>query len=65
LAVHDAVNAIDPRYVSYIGGIPAKPGASVDAAVAAAARGVLVQTVPSQAAAVDAAFLVWLTNLPP
>ncbi|HYN29703.1 MAG TPA: hypothetical protein VES95_07525, partial [Dermatophilaceae bacterium] len=42
LAVHDALNAIDRRYRSYAlrSGVSA-PGASVDAAVAAAARGVL------------------------
>ena len=35
LAVFEAVNAIDPRYVPYAGSISAPPDASTDAAAAA------------------------------
>src|SRR5205823_10888003 len=41
-AVHDALNAIDRRYDAYFFEGPAVPGASPDAAVAAAAHTVLV-----------------------
>src|SRR5688500_14684940 len=41
LAVFEAVNAIDPRYQPYLGTVVAPAGASVDAAVIAAAYRVL------------------------
>lgn len=41
IAIHDAVNAIDPKYKPYAYDKKAGPGTSVDAAVAAAARDVL------------------------
>jgi hypothetical protein len=42
LAIHDALNAIDRRSRPYAVDLPANPGASAEAAVAAAARDVLV-----------------------
>ena len=54
-AIHDAINAIDQRFESYTPGIAEAPEASVDAAVAAAARDVLVGLVPDQSALVEAA----------
>jgi len=42
VAVHDTVNAIDPRYQRYAFKGSAKPGASMDAAIAAAARDAIV-----------------------
>ena len=42
VAIHDALNAIDRRSRPYAFDLPAKAGASPDAAVAAAARDVLV-----------------------
>ena len=54
-AIHDALNAIDRRFESYTPGLTAAPRASVDAAVAAAAREVLVALLPSQAALVESA----------
>ena len=45
-SLHDALNAIEPRFAAYTPGLPAAPGASVDAAVAAAAREVLVELLP-------------------
>ena len=55
-AIHDALNAIDRRFEAYTPGLPAAPGASVEAAVAAAARDVLVALLPEQAALVEAAY---------
>ena len=55
-AVHDALNAIERRFEAYTPGLGAAPGASVDAAVAAAARDVLVALLPDQAALVEAAY---------
>ncbi len=52
-SIHDALNAIDRRYASYTPGLPAAPSASADAAVAAAAREVLVTLLPDQAALVE------------
>ena len=51
VAVHDALNSIDPRYESYLELPSANRGASPGAAVAAAAYRVLLGVVPSQAAA--------------
>ena len=55
-AIHDALNAIDRRFEAYTPGLPAAPGASVAAAVAAASRDVLVALLPEQAALVEAAY---------
>jgi hypothetical protein len=55
-AIHDAVNAIDGRFESYTPGLAEAPGASLDAAVASAARDVLVGLVPDQATLVEAAY---------
>jgi hypothetical protein len=49
-AVFDAVNAIDRRYTPLISQPEAPPYASIDAAIAAAAHGVLVGLFPAQAA---------------
>jgi len=55
-AIHDALNAIVRRYESYTPGFPAAPQASADAAVAAAAREVLVTLLPDQAKLVETAY---------
>ena len=55
-AMHDALNAIDRRFEAYTPGLAEAPGASVDAAVAAAARDVLITLLPDQAALVEAAY---------
>ena len=46
LAIHDALNAIDQRYESYVLDRRAEPGASAPAAIATAARDVLVAVLP-------------------
>jgi len=62
-SIHDALNAIERRYQSYTPGLPAAPRASADAAVAAAARQVLVQLIPDQAALVETAYLQALSTV--
>jgi hypothetical protein len=64
LAVFEAVNAITERYEPYLGTISAPDGASVDAAAAAAAHGVLRAYFPARAAALDAALALSLANIP-
>ena len=63
-AIHDALNAIDRRFEPYTAGLSAAPQASPDAAVAAAAREVLVALIPEQAARVEAAYTRVLDALP-
>jgi hypothetical protein len=62
-SVHDAVNAIDRRYESYTPGLPLAPGASLDAAVAAASRTVLVTLLPNRADFVNDAYNRALANI--
>jgi PAP2 superfamily len=62
--IHDALNAIDRRYQPYAADLWA-PGASVDAAVAAAARDVLVVLSPAtRELTVDPAYLAALAQIP-
>lgn len=55
-SMHDALNAIEPRYQPYTPGLAPAPQASPDAAVAAASREVLVTLLPEQAALVENAY---------
>ena len=64
IAIHDALNAIDPRYKTYASVGAANPNASPDAAVARAARDVLVATLPSQAGTVNMAYSNYIAALP-
>lgn len=63
IAVHDALNAIDLRYqpYEYVG---SAPGASVAAAVTAAAHDTLVQLLPLAAAEIDAQYAAKLASIP-
>lgn len=63
-AIHDALNAIDERFEAYTPGLAPAPGASTEAAVAGAAREVLVTLLPDQAAAVEAAYAWSLGAIP-
>ena len=54
-AIHDALNAIERRYEPYRTGVAAAPGASPDAAVAAAAHASLVEMMPERKPAFDRA----------
>jgi hypothetical protein len=51
--VFDAVNSIDPRFEKYAAKLPAKHGASIDAAIAAATCATLVELLPSCKTALD------------
>ncbi|HEY5852075.1 MAG TPA: hypothetical protein VIT62_15080 [Lysobacter sp.] len=65
IAIHDALNAIDPRYKTYAAVGAGNPNASPDAAVARAARDVLLATVPvSQAATINTAYTNFIAALP-
>jgi hypothetical protein len=59
-AVHDAVQAIEAKYEPYYAVIPGASGSQA-AAVAAAARGVLVGLYPAQQPTLDAAYNAYLT----
>ena len=63
-AIHDALNAIDQRYAFYTPGLSPMPNASTNAAVAAAARGVLAVLVPSQQPLIEAAYVSALAAIP-
>ena len=62
IAVHDALNAIEPRYAAYQYNGTA-PGASIPAAVAAATRDTLVQLLPASATTIEAAYANKLTSI--
>jgi hypothetical protein len=64
VAVFEAVNAITKRYAPGRLKLEAADSASIDAAVAAANRAVLSRLVPSQQAAIDAAYQSALAALP-
>lgn len=62
LAIHDALNAIEPKYTAYAfsGPQPADP----IAAVAQAGRDVLVSVYAKQQAAIDGQLATWLAKVP-
>jgi PAP2 superfamily len=62
IAVHDALNAIEPRYTAYQYAGSA-PGASLAAAVAAATHDTLVQLQPSAAPTIEAAYATKLASI--
>jgi PAP2 superfamily len=62
-AMYDAVNSITEDDEPFAVSIRPRGSSSVDAAVAAAARGVLVVRVPAQAAAVEAAYTSFLAGI--
>ena len=64
VSVFEAVNAITGRYPAYRVQMPPAPGASVDAAVAAATRTALLKLMPAQQAAIDADYQALLGPVP-
>jgi hypothetical protein len=62
-AVYEAVNAITKRYPASRLKLETAPGASLDAAVAAANRATLVKLVPSQQAAIETAYQAALAKV--
>ncbi len=66
-AMHDALNAITPRYVRWTPGTPGEPSAAdaaPEAAVAAAAHAVLISMQPENTASADAALTAALAAVP-
>jgi hypothetical protein len=63
VSVFEAVNAISGRYPASRAKIAAPPGASTDAAVAAATRAALLKLMPAQQAAIDADYQAALKGL--
>ena len=63
-SVFEAVNSITLRYAPLRAKIAAVPGASIDAAVAAATRASLSKLMPTQQAAIDADYQAALAPLP-
>ena len=63
-AVFEAVNAITGDDDPYLGTVTAPPGASAEAAAAAAAHGVLTNNLPASAASLDAALVTSLAAIP-
>jgi hypothetical protein len=64
LAIHDAVNAVEPRYASYRPHSVSGEGASVDAAIAAAAHETMVALFPKAEPAFAAALAESLVRVP-
>jgi hypothetical protein len=65
IAVHDALNSIDPRYQTYTTVGATNPNASPEAAVARATADVLLATLPAtQADAINTAYANYLLTLP-
>jgi hypothetical protein len=63
-AMYDAVAAVEGGLEPFATGVTAPPGASADAAVAQAARDVLVARVPLQAATVQTAYDAYMASIP-
>ncbi|MEO5575173.1 MAG: vanadium-dependent haloperoxidase [Gaiellaceae bacterium] len=63
-AIYDAVAAVEGGLEPFATGVTAPPGASVEAAVATAARDVLVARVPAQASTVETAYGLYMGSLP-
>ena len=63
IAIFEAVNAVERRYASYLGGITAPAGASADAAAAQAAHDVLVALFPGQQQAFEEALVIALAGV--
>jgi hypothetical protein len=64
LAMFEALNSITPRFTPYRARLPVEPGASPDAAAAAAAHQALVKLVPGQSKEFDAALQAALAGIP-
>ncbi len=62
-AIHDALNGIERRYEPYTADLSA-PGASIDAAVASAARDVMIAVAPGQKERIERAYAAVLADVP-
>ena len=63
-AMYDAVASVEGGLKPFATGVTAPPGASADAAVAQAARDVLVTKLPAQAGTVQAAYDTFMAAIP-
>ena len=63
-AIHDAANAIDPRFARYTARLHLDREASLDAAVAAASRYVLGALIPTQRTLIEEAYVRELARVP-
>src|SRR5262245_37090539 len=63
LAVHDAVNAVGPRYASYGPALSTSKGASAEAAAAQAAHDTLVELFPTARGVFDAQLAEALSSI--
>ena len=63
-AMYDAVAAVEGGLKPFATGVTAPPGASADAAVAQAARDVLIARVPGQATTVQIAYDAYMASIP-
>jgi len=64
VSVYQAVNSIAGGYAPYGEKVPAPAGASIEAAVAAANRKALLDVLPAESAAIDAAYQAALAAIP-
>src|SRR5947207_3055875 len=64
VSMSDSVNAVENRYARFTADIAADPNASAEAAVAAAAREILMRQYPGQKARIDIAFTAMLERVP-
>ncbi|MEO8186700.1 MAG: vanadium-dependent haloperoxidase [Burkholderiaceae bacterium] len=62
-AIYDAVNAIDRRHIVYAVDVKAMSSASIEAAAAAAANGILTRVFPAQQMTLDAALAASLAQV--
>jgi len=64
LSIHDSVNAITPRFQTFISETPGSRTASLAAAAIAAARGTLVRLVPTRSSEIDAEYNAAMAEIP-
>ena len=64
VSVFEAVNSIEPRYTPYMAKVAAPAGASIDAVVAAANRAALLELLPGEKAAIEAAYAAAMAKVP-
>lgn len=62
-AIHDALNGVEPRYEPYAAAL-SSPGASIRAAVASAARDVMLALTPAQEARIQQEYVAALADVP-
>ena len=64
VAMSDAINTVQNRYVRVVATVPPPPGASAEAAAATAARQILIQLYPEQKAKIEEAYAISLKAIP-